>query len=62
MEYFSTHKIRSSEITKFICTCGIFSLLLKNGTIIHIAPEDVRMFNEWLKTKHIENIKPGDKE
>lgn len=57
MEYFSLLKHHSDEIIKFIANCGIFSLLLKNGKVIHFIPDDPDHFTEWLSEKGIKNIK-----
>ncbi|MGJ1417283.1 hypothetical protein ACR784_05770 [Sphingobacterium multivorum] len=57
MEYFSLLKHRSDEIIKFIANCGIFSLLLKNGQVIHFIPDNPDHFMEWLGSKGIKNIK-----
>ncbi|OJZ00101.1 MULTISPECIES: hypothetical protein [Sphingobacterium] len=57
MEYFSLLKHRSDEIIKFIANCGIFSLLLKNGQVIHFIPDNPDHFMEWLRSKGIKDIK-----
>jgi len=57
MEYFSLLKHRSDEIIKFIANCGIFSLLLKNGQVIHFIPDNPDHFMEWLGSKGIKDIK-----
>ncbi|MNJ92295.1 hypothetical protein D3C87_99620 [compost metagenome] len=57
MEYFSLLKHHSDEIRKFIANCGIFSLLLKNGKVIHFIPDDPDHFIQWLSSKGIKNIK-----
>jgi len=57
MEYFTLLNHRSDEIIKFIANCGIFSLLLKNGKVIHFTPDDPDHFMEWLNRKGIKNIK-----
>lgn len=57
MEYFPLLKHRSDEIIKFIANCGIFSLLLNNGKVIHFTPDDPDHFIEWLNRKGIKNIK-----
>jgi len=54
MEYFSLLKHRSDEIIKFI---AIFSLLLKNGQVIHFIPDNPDHFMEWLRSKGIKDIK-----
>ncbi|WP_312741056.1 hypothetical protein [Sphingobacterium multivorum] len=57
MEYFLLLKHRSDEIIKFIANCGIFSLLLKNGQVIHFIPDNPDHFMEWLGSKGIKDIK-----
>lgn len=57
MEYFPILKHRSDEIRKFIASCGIVSLLLKSGKVIHFFPDDPEHFIQWLSSKGIKNIK-----
>ena len=57
MEYFSQLGHHSNEIIKFAASCGIFSLLLKSGDVIHFTPHDPEHFKAWLIEKNIEDIK-----
>jgi len=47
----------ADEISKYIESCGIFSLLFKCGKIIHFTPKDKVAFKDWLYSHKIENIK-----
>jgi len=57
MDYFSQLGHHSNEIIKFAASCGIFSLLLKCGDVIHFTPQDPEHFKAWLIEKNIEDIK-----
>ncbi|RAJ37196.1 hypothetical protein LY11_00272 [Pedobacter cryoconitis] len=43
---------------KFICAVDIFTILLKDGKIVHYTAADTEQFKNWLIANHIENIKP----
>lgn len=61
MKYFSQLGYHSNEIIKFAASCGIFSLLLKCGDVIHFTPQDPENFKAWLIENNIEDIK-GEKQ
>ena len=44
-------------LLKFIASSDIFTILLKNGEIIHYVPEDKTSFYKWLLHFKIEDIK-----
>ena len=45
------------ELIKFIASTDIFTILLKNGEIIHYVPADKNLFYEWLIQNKIVDIK-----
>lgn len=45
------------ELIKFIASSDIFTILLKNGEIIHHVPADKNSFYEWLIQNKIVDIK-----
>jgi hypothetical protein len=47
----------ANQLSKFLSTAGIVTLLLKNGEIIHYTPADISAFMQWLEAHAIENIK-----
>lgn len=44
-------------LLKFIASTDIFTILLKNGEIIHFVPADKNSFYKWLVYYKIEDIK-----
>jgi len=44
-------------LLKFIASTDIFTILLKNGEIIHYVPADKKSFYQWLINNKIEDIK-----
>lgn len=47
----------SFELLKYIEAFGIFSILLKEGEVVHFTPTDKAAFINWLSYHRIENIK-----
>jgi len=48
---------KADELRKFLACTDIFTILLKNGDIIHYTPKDRYAFHQWLTHNNIENIK-----
>jgi hypothetical protein len=48
---------QSTEIRKFLQTYGTFTLMLRNGAIIHYQPEHALDFQRWLNHHQIEDIR-----
>lgn len=48
----------SHLLHKFICAVDIFTILLKDGKIVHHRAQDMELFKSWLIAHRIENIKP----
>ncbi|MBD3748605.1 MAG: hypothetical protein IE931_03835 [Sphingobacteriales bacterium] len=47
----------AAELFKFLAACDFFTILLKNGDIIHFTPTDVEAFKKWLEKNKIPNIR-----
>jgi len=47
----------ATELRKFLQANDMFTILLKNGTIIHHHPEDAVKFRNWLQAHHIEDLR-----
>jgi len=45
----------ASEISKYHLAADIFTMLLKNGNIIHYQPDDINVFEAWLQSHNITN-------
>ncbi|MEO8884956.1 MAG: hypothetical protein ABI367_02765 [Mucilaginibacter sp.] len=48
---------QASQLSKFIASAGLVTILLKNGEIIHYAPADIKAFVQWLVAHGVEDIK-----
>lgn len=46
-------------LRKFICAVDIFTILLKDGKIVHHRAQDTQLFRRWLIAHLVEDIKPG---
>jgi hypothetical protein len=46
-------------LRKFICAVDIFTILLKDGKIVHHRAKDTQLFRRWLIAHLVEDIKPG---
>ncbi|WP_460685599.1 hypothetical protein [Niabella aquatica] len=46
----------ASELSAFGFISNFFSISLKNGTIIHSAPDDMQSFYNWLISHGVRNI------
>lgn len=44
-------------LIKFIASSDIFTILLKDGEIIHYVPADKNTFYKWLISNQIEDLK-----
>lgn len=49
-----------TELAKYIRAGDIFTILLKNGSIIHHTIKEQELFEKWLLNNKIENIKQKD--
>lgn len=47
----------ANQISKFMAASDLFTILLKNGEIVHFTANDENSFVEWLIQHDIENIK-----
>ena len=46
-----------SSLSKFICAGNLFTIMLKNGKIIHSTPIDKDSFMQWLLNNQVTDIK-----
>lgn len=47
----------AGELSKFLAASDFFTIMLKNGDIIHFAPKDVEAFQKWLEGNNIRSIR-----
>ncbi|ANH79989.1 hypothetical protein A8C56_02465 [Niabella ginsenosidivorans] len=45
------------ELTKYIEAFGIFTILLRNGSVVHYNPDDTNAFRYWLNRHKIIDIR-----
>ena len=46
----------ASELCKFLASSDLFTILLKNGEIIHYTASDKKAFTKWLQDNNVKNI------
>jgi len=49
----------ANQLSKFIAAADLFTILLKNGEIIHYTAVDKTDFHQWLAAHDVKNIKFG---
>ena len=57
--YFPGFEYSASEVVKFKASSDFFTILLKDGEIIHFSPQTYALFKQWLidnNAKEIKNI------
>ncbi|OJY97484.1 MAG: hypothetical protein DI535_21960 [Citrobacter freundii] len=50
----------AGQLSKFLAASDFFTIMLKNGDIIHFTPKDVPAFKKWLEKNKISNIRSED--
>ena len=54
---FPGFEYNANELNKFLASSDLFTILLKNGEIIHYTPSDKNAFIKWLQENKIMNIR-----
>lgn len=44
-------------VVKFLATTEFFTLMLKNGEIVHFSPDDPAAFRKWLRGHRVPDIR-----
>jgi len=50
----------ADTLKRYIEAAGIFTILLKDGTITHYFPENVIEFRSWLEKHNIQDVRASD--
>lgn len=50
----------AGQLLKFLAATDFFTVMLKNGDIIHFTPKDIPAFKKWLEKNKIANIRSED--
>jgi len=47
----------AGQLSKFLAASDFFTIMLKNGDVIHFTPKDVSAFQKWLDENNIPSIR-----
>lgn len=56
-QFFPEFRHPSPELIRFLQADKLFTILLKDGTVIHFEPSDKREFKSWLLRHKVEDVK-----
>ncbi|GAB3413398.1 hypothetical protein [Niabella aquatica] len=56
-DYYQGFGYPCSDLVKFASSLSLFTIMLKNGQIIHFQPDNASDFRNWLLKNNIEDIK-----
>ena len=55
--YFPGFDYPASDLLKFIAAAEFFTIMLKNGEIVHFATADPTEFQDWLLQNNVKDIR-----
>lgn len=55
--YFPGFDFPASELIKFLTVSDSFTIMLKNGDIIHFSTEDEMLFKKWLIDNNVVDMR-----
>lgn len=47
----------AQELSKFLTALDFFTVMLKDGSIIHFTPDDVNSFTHWLLLNNVKDMR-----
>jgi hypothetical protein len=50
----------ANQIFKFLAALDFFTIILKNGEVVHYKASDILSFSQWLTDNNISNIRTED--
>lgn len=56
-DYYPDFEYTAGQLVKFLAASEFFTIMLKNGDIIHFTPKDVNDFEKWLEKNNIPSIR-----
>lgn len=57
VNYFSGFEYPVSELLKFLTADDLFTIILKNGDIIHFSTKDDTLFKQWLLDNNVVDMR-----
>ncbi len=58
--YYPGFDYPANHISKFLAAFDFFTIMLKNGEIVHYTASDVNAFRKWLTDNNIPDIRDED--
>ncbi len=58
--HYSGFDYPANQIFKFLAALDFFTIMLKNGQIVHYTTTDVTSFSQWLTDNNIPNVRAED--
>ena len=56
-DYYQGFNYSCTHLVKFANSFDLFTIMLRNGQIVHFQPDNISEFREWLLKNNIEDIK-----
>ncbi|MCO5238920.1 MAG: hypothetical protein M9904_02585 [Chitinophagaceae bacterium] len=56
-DHYPDFEYTAGQLAKFLAASEFFTIMLKNGDIIHFFPKDVASFLKWLEKNNITNMR-----
>lgn len=56
-DHYPDFEYTAGQLSKFLAASDFFTIMLKNGDIIHFTPKDVDAFQKWLEKNNIPSIR-----
>ena len=50
----------ANQVFKFLAALDFFTIILKNGEVVHYKASDILSFSQWLTDNNISNIRTED--
>lgn len=60
-DHYPDFKYSGRQLAKYLAANEFFTIMLKNGDIIHFTPKDVDAFRKWLEKNSIPSIRSEER-
>lgn len=58
--YYPDFAYEAGQLLKFLAVDDHFTIMLKDGDIIHFTPNDSTTFKKWLEKNGVQNLRKED--